>query len=220
VFQKKLIDQPLMACVLADMALDVEAATRLAFRLAASFDRTRRDRRAAAWRRLMTPVTKYWVCKLAPPLVYEAMECLGGNGYIEEGLLARLYREVPVNAIWEGAGNVMALDVLRVVAREPENIRVVLEDLTASACDETRLKNRIELIRDILDKPQQIESRARVLVETLALLAAGTILCTDAPTTVADMFMSTRLSDHGRHTYGQGLSSLEANRIIDRAFPG
>jgi putative acyl-CoA dehydrogenase len=220
VFQKKLIDQPLMACVLADMALDVEAATRLAFRLAASFDRAHRDQRAAAWRRLMTPVTKYWVCKLAPPLVYEAMECLGGNGYIEEGLLARLYREVPVNAIWEGSGNVMALDVLRVVAREPETIRVVLEDLTASACDETRLKNRIGQICDILDKPDQIESRARVLVETLALLAAATILCTDAPTTVADMFLNTHLSDQGRHTYGQGLSPLEANRIINRAFPG
>jgi putative acyl-CoA dehydrogenase len=220
VFQKKLIDQPLMACVLADMALDVEAATRLAFRLAASFDRARQDRRAAAWRRFMTPVTKYFVCKLAPPLVYEAMECLGGNGYIEEGQLARLYQEVPVNAIWEGSGNVMALDVLRVVAREPETIRVVLEDLTASARDEKRLRNRIDLIRDILDKPQQVESRARTLVETFAVLAAGTILCTDAPATVADMYLSTRLSDQRRQTYGQGLSPLEANRIIDRAFPG
>ena len=122
VFDNKLVEQPVMQQVLADMALDVEAATALAFRLARSFDRAD-DPRASAWRRLMTPVTKYWVCKIAPPLVAEAMECLGGNGYVEEAPLARLYREVPVNSIWEGSGNVMALDVARVLQREPARCR-------------------------------------------------------------------------------------------------
>ena len=128
VFQKQLVDQPLMSQVLADLALDVEAATALSFRLARSFDRAS-DAHAAAWRRLMTPVTKYWVCKIGPALAYEAMECLGGNGYVEEGLAARLYRELPLNAIWEGSGNVMALDLLRVLQREPETVEIVMDDL-------------------------------------------------------------------------------------------
>ena len=128
VFQKHLVDQPLMSQVLADLALDVEAATVLSFRLSRSFDRAS-DPHAAAWRRLMTPVTKYWVCKIGPALAYEAMECLGGNGYVEEGLAARLYRELPLNAIWEGSGNVMALDLLRVLQREPETVEIVMDDL-------------------------------------------------------------------------------------------
>src|SRR3546814_8495900 len=106
-----------MAAVLADMAVEVEAATLLAFRLGRAFDAAAEDERAAAWRRLMTPVTKYWVCKIAPALGTEAMECLGGNGYVEEGLAARLYRELPLNAIWEGSGNVMCLDLLREIGR-------------------------------------------------------------------------------------------------------
>ncbi len=130
VFQKHLVDQPLMTQVLADLALDVEAATALSFRLARSFDRAS-DEHAAAWRRLMTPVTKYWVCKIGPALAYEAMECLGGNGYVEEGMAARLYRELPLNAIWEGSGNVMALDLLRVLQREPETVEIVMDDLAA-----------------------------------------------------------------------------------------
>ena len=119
VFGATLIEQPLMQRVLADMALDVAAATALSFRLARSFDEAAGDRGEAAFARAMTPVVKYWVCKIAPPLLYEAMECLGGNGYVEEAPLARYYREAPVNAIWEGSGNVMALDVLRVLGRAP-----------------------------------------------------------------------------------------------------
>src|SRR4029453_5747952 len=131
VFQRRLIDQPLMAQVLADMALDVEAATALAFRLARAFDGEGESE--APYRRLMTPVTKYWVCKTAPSLAYEAMECLGGNGYVEDGGFPRLYREVPVNAIWEGSGNVMCLDVLRVIEREPETLDKVLAEVETIA---------------------------------------------------------------------------------------
>src|SRR5690606_1903805 len=125
-FGAYLSDQPLMQRVLADMALDVAAATARSMRLARSFDEAARNEGEAAFARAMTPVVKYWVCKIAPPLVYEAMECLGGNGYIEDGNLARHYREAPVNAIWEGSGNVMALDVLRVLGRAPGLFEEVL----------------------------------------------------------------------------------------------
>ena len=128
---RPLIDQPLMQRVLADMALDVAAATALSFRLARSFDEAAADRGEAAFARAMTPVVKYWVCKIAPSVLYEAMECLGGNGYVEEAPLARYYREAPVNAIWEGSGNVMALDVLRVLARAPSLFDDVLAGIEA-----------------------------------------------------------------------------------------
>ncbi len=129
VFQKHLADQPMMQTVLADMAIEVEAAAALVLRLCRSFDHAERDAREAARARLLTPAVKYWVCKSAPAFIYEAMECLGGNGYVEESVLPRLYREAPVNAIWEGSGNVMCLDVLRSLAHDGEGARAVLEDL-------------------------------------------------------------------------------------------
>ena len=162
VFQKKLVDQPLMSQVLADLALDAEAATALAFRLARSFDRTS-DPHAAAWRRLMTPVTKYWICKLAPAFAYEAMECLGGNGYIEEGVAARVYRELPLNAIWEGSGNVMALDLLRVLQREPETVAIVMDDLAAAAGGDAHLKTHLAGVQRLLHEPRFLEQRGRAL---------------------------------------------------------
>src|SRR6185312_9546340 len=129
VFQKHLADQPLMQAVLSDMALHVEASTALVMRLCRAFDRTPGDPREAATMRLLTPAIKYWTCKSAPPFLFEAMECLGGNGYVEEGILARHYRESPVNAIWEGSGNVMCLDVLRALSREAGAAAAVLQDL-------------------------------------------------------------------------------------------
>ena len=129
VFQKHLADQPLMRAVLSDMALHVEASVALVMRLCRSFDRAPDDAGETAFMRLLTPAIKYWVCKSAPGFLYEAMECLGGNGYVEEGILARHYRESPVNAIWEGSGNVMCLDVLRALSREPEAAAAVLQDL-------------------------------------------------------------------------------------------
>src|SRR5690606_17273273 len=167
VFGRLLIDQPLMAHVLADMALDVEAAVALVFRLARSFDRVE-DERAAAWRRLMTPVTKYWVCKIAPVMIGEAMECLGGNGYVEENGMARIYREAPVNSIWEGSGNVMALDVLRVLQREPEIAQVVFQELAQAASDDRRLEAALDRIASLLHEPRLLDLRARELVEALA----------------------------------------------------
>ncbi len=217
VFQRRLSDHPVMRQVLADMALDVEAAVALAFRLARSFDRAD-DPRAAAWRRLMTPVTKYWVCKIAPALVYEAMECLGGNGYVEELPLARLYREVPVNAIWEGSGNVMALDLLRVLQREPQSMEIVLEELAQAVGDDAALKSAFARVQAILHDPRLLDVRARQLTESLAVLAAGTILRAHAPAAVADAFIATRLT-LPRQTYGQGLERANVGAILARATP-
>jgi putative acyl-CoA dehydrogenase len=217
VFQKNLVDQPLMQQVLADIALDVEAATALSFRLSRSFDRAS-DPNAAAWRRMMTPVTKYWVCKLGPGVAYETMECLGGNGYVEEGIAARLYRELPLNAIWEGSGNVMALDLLRVLQREAETVEIVMDDLAAAAGDDAHLKAQLARVRAILHEPRLLDRRARDLAEALALLAAGTILRAHAPPAVADAFLGTRLSGGPRQTYGQGLDWAQTKAIVDRAF--
>ena len=218
VFQKKLVDQPLMVQVLADLALDVEAATALVFRLARAFDRAA-DARAAAWRRLMTPVTKFWVCKIAPLVVVEAMECLGGTGYVEEAPLARLYREVPVNAIWEGSGNVMALDVLRVLQREPETVEAVAEELGQGAVGDRRLEAAHARLQALLHEPRLLDARARTLVEGLAVLAAGTILRAHAPPAVADAFIATRLGQTARQTYGQGCERADTRAIVARASP-
>jgi putative acyl-CoA dehydrogenase len=217
VFQKRLADQPLMSQVLADLALDVEAATALSFRLSRSFDRAS-DPNAAAWRRLMTPVTKFWVCKIGPALAYEAMECLGGNGYVEEGIAARLYRELPVNAIWEGSGNVMALDLLRVLQREADTLEIVLDDLGVAVGDDTQLKAQLARVKAILHEPRLLDRRARDLAEALALLAAGTILKEHAPPAVADAFAATRLSGGPRQIYGQGLERADTRAIVDRAL--
>jgi putative acyl-CoA dehydrogenase len=218
VFQRKLIDQPLMQQVLADIALDVEAATALSFRLCRSFDRAS-DPHAAAWRRLMTPVTKYWVCKLGPAVAYETMECMGGNGYVEEGLAARLYRELPLNAIWEGSGNVMVLDLLRVLQREPEAIEIVMEDLGTAAGSDLHLKAQWEAVQKMLHEPRLLDKRGRALVEALGTLAAGTILREHAPACVADAFIATRLSGVPRQTYGQALDWADTRAIVERASP-
>ena len=218
VFDKKLVEQPLMQQVLADLALDVEAATALSFRLCRSFDRAS-DPHAAAWRRLMTPVTKYWVCKLGPVVAYEAMECMGGNGYVEEGLAARAYRELPLNAIWEGSGNVMALDLLRVLQREPETLDIVMEDLGAAAGSDPQLKTHLERIQTMLHEPRLLEQRGRGLAEALATVASGAILRAHAPAYVADAFIATRLSGVPRQTYGQGLEGADTRAIIERASP-
>jgi putative acyl-CoA dehydrogenase len=217
VFGKPLIEQPLMRHVLADIALDVEAATRLAFRLAQTFDG--HDTQATAWRRLMTPVTKYWVCKSAQQAVGEAMECLGGNGYTESFPLGRLYREVPVNAIWEGSGNVMALDVIRALAREPDSAAQVMDDLAETARGDAHLSAAHSRIVALLRDPSRREARAREITEQIALLAAGTLLRRSAPDAIADAFIRTRLGGAGRRTYGQGIGDAEMAAILTRASP-
>ena len=181
VFQKHLADQPLMQAVLSDMALHVEASVALVMRLCRSFDRAPIDAKEAAYMRLLTPAIKYWVCKSAPGFLYEAMECLGGNGYVEEGILARHYRELPVNAIWEGSGNVMCLDVLRALSREADAASAVLHDLT----EETRGLSGRRLRRSPSSQRRSAsrtsERVARLTVERLALLAATAALNAVSP---------------------------------------
>jgi putative acyl-CoA dehydrogenase len=152
-------------------------------------------------------------------MVGEAMECLGGSGYVEEAPLARLYREVPVNSIWEGSGNVMALDVMRVLQREPEALAQVLEELGAAAKEDRRLKAAYERIENFLQEPTLLDQRGRTLVEALALLGAGAILKTSAPAAVADAFIASRLGGAPRQTYGQGLERADTRAIIARASP-
>jgi putative acyl-CoA dehydrogenase len=148
------------------------------------------------------------------------MECLGGNGYVEEGPMARLYREMPLNAIWEGSGNVMALDLLRVLQREPETAEAVMDDLGAAVSGDAHLRAHLERVQKLLHEPRLLDKRGRDLIEALALLAAGTILRAHAPTSVADAFIATRLSGAGRRTYGQGLHGTDTRSIVDRACPG
>src|ERR1700742_4916558 len=175
VFQKHLADQPLMQAVLSDMALHVEASIALVMRLCRSFDRAPHDAGEAAYMRLLTPAIKYWVCKSAPGFLYEAMECLGGNGYVEEGILARHYRESPVNAIWEGSGNVMCLDVLRALSREPDAAVAVLQQLAAESGTLAGASEAVAFIAKAFRRPDG-EHLARLAVEKLALLAAAAAL--------------------------------------------
>lgn len=218
VAQRRLVDQPLMTQVLADLALDVEAAVALAFRLARAFDRAE-DPRALAWARLMTPVTKYWVCKTASAFAAEAMECMGGNGYVEDGLMARLYREIPVNAIWEGSGNVMALDVLRVLQREPEAAAMVIDELGQLASGDPELKAVHARIEAILQEPRHLDLRARALAEQLAILAAGAVLRAHVPSFVADAYIASRAGGLSGRTYGQGIDWADTKAILARASP-
>jgi putative acyl-CoA dehydrogenase len=219
VFQRKLADQPLMGAVLADLALEAEGALALMMRLCRSFDRADKDPREAARARLLTPAVKYWVCKTAPAFAYEAMECLGGNGYVEEGVLARLYREAPVNAIWEGSGNVMCLDVLRALSREREDARAVLANLAGEAHGLPGAAEAVAAGERALAGADS-EAHARLGVERLALIAASAALAQGAPTFVAEAFARTRLGPVGGRTYGtSNLSVASCAALMTRALP-
>ena len=217
VFGSRLIDQPLMQRVLADMALDVAGATALSFRLARAFDEAADDRGEASFARAMTPVVKYWVCKIAPPLLYEAMECLGGNGYVEESPLARYYREAPVNAIWEGSGNVMALDVLRVLRRAPALFEEVLAGIERDL--DKRGKATIGVLKAAMQVSLADEGSARILTEQLAIAAAGAELRRIGGGRVADAFIETRLAGQWRGTYGMLDARHDARAIVDTLYP-
>lgn len=218
VFQKHLADQPLMQAVLSDMALHVEASIALVMRLCRSFDRAPHDPSEAAYMRLLTPAIKYWVCKSAPGFLYEAMECLGGNGYVEEGILARHYRESPVNAIWEGSGNVMCLDVLRALSREVEAAAAVLQHLA----DETKgLPGATEAVAFTAKAFRRPDSErvARLAVEKLALLAATAALNGVSPHH-AELFARTRLAQTHAGMYGAvDLADGDIRGLLARALP-
>lgn len=213
VFQRRLIDQPLMRATLADMALEVEALTALALRLAAAFDTKETDESEASYARLITPAAKYYVCKIAPSLLYEAMECHGGNGYVEELPLARAYREAPVNAIWEGSGNVIALDLLRAVAAHQEEALALIDGIAAQC--PSPVHDVIEKLKTALAGRDR-EAHARFIAGTLARLAAAAALAQHQPL-LSGHYIRARIQGSAHATWGSVPHHDIAAQLLDRA---
>ncbi|MEV8632507.1 isovaleryl-CoA dehydrogenase [Streptosporangium sp. NPDC051023] len=217
-FGRRLVDQPLMRNVLADLALESEAATTLMTRLAGATDRAiTGDRAESALRRTALAVGKYWVCKRGPAHAAEAMECLGGNGYVEESQMPRLLRESPLNGIWEGSGNIAALDVLRALGREPEALEAFFAEVTLAAGADRRLDDAADRLRKSLGDLADAEVRARRIAEDMALVLQGSLLVRLAPPAVADAFCASRLSGEAGRAFGTLPSGLDLGAIIDRA---
>lgn len=218
-FGALLVDQPAMTAVLADLQLEAEAATWTAIRLAAAYDAE--DAESAAFRRLATAVAKYWVCKRGPHHAYEALECLGGNGYTEAFPLARRYREQPVMAIWEGSGNVIALDVLRAMEREPDSIEAVDRELASALGVHPAYDAHVAAVRTLVAQvraqPDRAPAQARRLVEALALGLQGAVLIREAPAAVADAFAAARLGADRSLEYGALDPRLDLAALVARA---
>ncbi|MCG6874522.1 MAG: acyl-CoA dehydrogenase family protein [Betaproteobacteria bacterium] len=215
-FGKRLVEQPLMQNVLADLALEWEAATLLALRLARAFDAGKEDERERQFARIVTPVAKYWVCKRINALAVEAMECLGGSGYVEESPLARLYREAPVNGIWEGSGNVISLDVLRSIAREPASVDAFFAELADAASDEPKLARVAEALRSELADTATLEVRARRVVEEMAVALQAALMVRHAPSAVAGAFIATRLEGDWGACFGTLPAGTDCAAILGR----
>lgn len=219
VFGKRLIEQPLMRNVLADMALEVEAATAMVMRLAGAFDRRERSEREARFLRVAVPVTKFWTNKRMANFTFEAMECLGGIGYVEENVLPRLYREAPVNSIWEGSGNVLCLDVLRAAAREPESLATFIEELEQARGAHRAFDARLDALHAALAQPAELEPLARRVTEQMAVLLQASLLLKHGPTAVGDAFVATRLAGDGGFTLGTLPANSAVDTLLERAWP-
>jgi len=220
-FGKRLVEQPLMQNVLADLAIESEAATIGALWLARAFDEAHTgDERAIELRRLSTPVLKYWTCKRAPAHAVEALECLGGNGYVEESGMPRLFRESPLASIWEGSGNVQCLDVLRAMARNPQSVEAFLAEVAEPADAEPRLATAVAALRDELSDLEAIESRARGVVERMALALQASLLVRYGDQAAADAFCASRLSGESGLAFGTLPARTDFARIIERHAPG
>ncbi len=218
-FQKRLIDQPLMSNVLADLAVESEAATALMMRLARAYDR-QDDPAETALRRLLTPAAKYWICKRLPMAAAEAMEVLGGNGYVEEAPLARIFRESPLNSIWEGSGNVMCLDVLRAAARTPDALDILFAELAPAGGADRHFDAHVEALKDRIARDGLAENQARHFVESLVLALQGALLLRQGDPDVADAFCASRLGGDQRGAFGTLPAGLDHRAIAERARPG
>ena len=225
-FGKLLIEQPLMRNVLADLCLEAEASTALAMRLARAYDEAHLDAQAGEdssdaqlFKRLATAVGKYWTCKRAPNHAFEALECLGGAGYVEESGMPRLYREAPLASIWEGSGNVISLDVLRALARSPRSLEVFLAEVELAHGANTQLDARVQELKGQFADPATIETRARSVVEAMALCLQGSLLVRYAPAAVADAFCASRLGREGGLEYGTLPAGADLAAIIERSLP-
>ncbi|NHB56610.1 DNA alkylation response protein [Acinetobacter sp. 194] len=218
-FGKELANQPLMQAVLTDLALETEAAVQLSFHLAHCYEKE--DELSLAWKRIMTPASKFWICKRAVELTGEMMEVFGGNGYVDTGIMARIFKEAPVNTIWEGSGNVMCLDVLRAISRDRESIEVLFQSFSDVAQTEPDLQKELQELFKLLStaSPDELQFMARTLVTRLTILAQAVLLKKYAPEFVSDAFIQTRYS--GFH--GQVVGMIEAkhitvDKILNRAF--
>jgi putative acyl-CoA dehydrogenase len=226
-FGATLIDKPLMRNVLADLCVEAEATTLLAMRLARAYDEAAEDGADGAdadsdaqlFKRLATAVGKYWSCKRAPNHAFEALECLGGAGYVEESPMPRLYREAPLASIWEGSGNVISLDVLRALARSPRSLEVFMAEVELAAGADARLDARIGELRRELSAPETLELRARRVVEGMALCLEGSLVVRHAPAAVADAFCASRLGGEGGLEYGTLPAGTDFGAIIERHQP-
>jgi putative acyl-CoA dehydrogenase len=217
VFGNRLVEQPLMQNVLADMALEAEAAIVLALRMARAFD-AQDDEGETLLRRLLTPAAKYWVCKRGPELASEAMEVMGGNGYVEEGVHARIYREMPVNSIWEGSGNIMCLDVLRALGKSPRTLAVVQAELAPALGRNVHFDGLVARLQAQFADPTAQETRARRLTQQLVLAIQGSLLLQHAPDYVAEAFCASRLGGDWGDSFGTLPVASNFREIIGRAL--
>jgi putative acyl-CoA dehydrogenase len=218
-FGDYLIDQPLMRNVLADLAVEAEAATIVAMRMAGATDRAvRGDEREALLRRIGLAASKYWVCKRSTPHAAEALECLGGNGYVEESGMPRLYREAPLMGIWEGSGNVSALDTLRAMATRPECVDVLFDELAKTAGQDPRLDAYVKTLRPALEDLETIQYRARKIAEDISLALQGSLLVRHGHPAVAEAFLATRLGGQWGGAFGTLPTGLDLAPILERAM--
>ena len=217
-FGKLLVEQPLMRAVLADLALETEAAMQLSFHLAHCYETD--DALSVAWKRIMTPASKFWICKRAVELTGEMMEVFGGNGYVDNGIMARIFKEAPVNTIWEGSGNVICLDVLRAISRDVESIEILFQDLATTAMQDEQLKQELQNLFQLFQQtPEELQFMGRSLVSRLVILAQAVLLKRHAPDYVADGFIQSRYSPfHGRVVGMLGLQQPDVERLLRRAF--
>ena len=218
-FGHLLCDQPLMQNVLADLSIESEAATVLMMRLARAYDQAPRDPGENTFRRIATAVAKYWICKRTAQHVVECLECLGGNGFVEESILPRLYRESPLNSIWEGSGNIICLDVLRALRNEPESASALLAEINLGVGQDRRLDAYAKTVGDDILKSSRSEVEARRLVERMALSLQASLLVRHAPPAVADAFCATRLGGDWGHAFGTLPSTIDAKKILALAAP-
>jgi putative acyl-CoA dehydrogenase len=225
-FGKHLIDQPLMRNVLADLCVESEATTALAMRLARAYDEAHADAEAGEdssdaqqFKRLATAVGKFWTCKRAPNHAFECLECHGGAGYVEESGMPRLYREAPLASIWEGSGNVMSLDVLRALTRSPRSLEVFFDEVELAGGTDRRLDQKVRTLKDQFSDPATLESRARRVVEAMALCLQGSLLLRHGDPAVADAFCASRLGGDGGLEYGTLPAGVDFETIIARSRP-
>lgn len=218
-FGKHLAEQPLMQAVLTDLALETEAAMQLSFHLAHCYEND--DELSLAWKRIMTPAAKFWVCKRAVELTGEMMEVFGGNGYVDTGIMARLFKEAPVNTIWEGSGNVMCLDVLRAIQRDRESIEILFKSFAEVASQDVVLQNELQVLFKLFSSLQadELQFMARGLVSRLVILAQAILLKQYAPDFVAHAFIQSRYSEfHGRVVGMVDSKTVDVERILERAL--